>query len=159
MRYVFPGSFDPVTIGHLDLIKRASAVCDELIVAIMVNPSKKGLIPFDERENLLKIACNDIKNVKICLSYGMLSDIIKEMECDAIVRGVRNLSDFEVEKDRAMLNKMLAGKDTILLYSKSEYSHISSSAVREILHFGGDISALVPGGLTERIKRYSNGGK
>lgn len=156
MRFIFPGSFDPPTLGHLELIERAAAICDELIVAVFINPAKKGLIPYEKRCDLLKKICKKIKNAKICISSGMLSDIIREENCDAIVRGVRNLSDYEAERDRATANRMLSGVDTILLYSKPEYLHISSSVVRELMHFGGDIGGYIPSEIIEDVLYYKN---
>ena len=159
MRFIYPGSFDPVTRGHMDLIKRAAAICDELVVAAMYNPAKTGLFPPEMRYEFLKKSCKNLKNVKICISSGLLSDIIKEEGCDAIVRGVRNLSDYEAERDRAVMNKQLSGVDTILLYAGAEYLHVSSSVVRELMHFDGDISGLIPAEILEDVQTYKKNSK
>ena len=109
MKGIYPGSFDPPTAGHIDLIKRASGLCDELLVAVMVNPSKAGAFTPEDRVEMLKKACSDLKNLKISFYFGMLSDIIKREHCDCIIRGVRNTADFETEKDRAEANLKLSG--------------------------------------------------
>ena len=172
---IYPGSFDPVTRGHMDMIRRAAAICDELVVAAMYNPAKTGLFPPEiagvgmesivlpdsvKRLGPRSFAdCKNLKNVKICISSGLLSDIIKEEGCDAIVRGVRNLSDYEAERDRAVMNKQLSGVDTILLYAGAEYLHVSSSVVRELMHFDGDISGLIPAEILEDVQTYKKNSK
>ncbi len=158
MKGIYPGSFDPPTAGHIDLINRAAALCDELVVAVMVNPSKAGAFTPEDRVEMLKKACSDLKNLKISFYFGMLSDIIKREHCDCIIRGVRNTADFEAEKDRAEANRRLSGAETLVLYADPAYSHISSSMVREILYFDGDITGFVPGEILDEVKRCYNRG-
>lgn len=146
-RAVFPGSFNPVTVGHLDLIKRAANLCDELLVAVMINESKKSsFLTFEDRVELLKEVTSDIKNVKVCSHKGLLADFVKKENIDVIIRGVRSVSDYEYEFNMAQTNAVLTnGVDTVFLATSPKYSYISSSMVREVAAFGGDISDFVPG--------------
>lgn len=144
-RAIFPGSFDPVTNGHIDLIKRASKICDELLVTVMINDSKAPFIPLEERVELLKKVTKNIDNIKVCFNRGLLADFVKKENIDMIIRGVRSAADFEYEFQMSQANKALSdGVDTYFLATAPEYSYISSSAVREIVVFGGDISQFVP---------------
>lgn len=144
-RAIFPGSFDPVTNGHIDLIKRASKICDELLVTVMINDSKAPFIPLEERVELLKKVTKNIDNIKVCFNRGLLADFVKKENIDMIIRGVRSSADFEYEFQMSQANKALSdGVDTYFLATAPEYSYISSSAVREIVVFGGDISQFVP---------------
>ena len=144
-RAIFPGSFDPVTNGHIDLIKRASKICDELLVTVMINDSKAPFIPLEERVELLKKVTKNIDNIKVCFNRGLLADFVKKENIDMIIRGVRSAADFEYEFQMSQANKALSdGVDTYFLATAPEYSYISSSTVREIVVFGGDISQFVP---------------
>ena len=142
---VFPGSFDPVTVGHLDIIARASEVFDRVLVTVMINISKAGSFPPEERVRLLKKACAKFPNVEIDRWDGLLADYMRERGARIVLRGVRSFSEYEHEYTSAMLNKRLNGEvETLLIPSDPALSAVSSSAVREIAGFGGDLSSLVP---------------
>ncbi len=144
-RGIYPGSFDPVTLGHLDIIRRAAHLMDELIVGVLVNKSKAPLFSMEERVELLKRATSDIKNVKVMASDGLLVDFATEQKADFLVRGLRAVTDFEYEISLAHTNhKLQPNIDTVFFTTTAEYSYLSSSLVREIASYGGDISAFVP---------------
>ena len=149
---VFPGSFDPVTRGHLDLISRAAAQFDLVTVTVMVNLRKKGALPPEERVRLLQRACEGIPNVRIDSWDGLLVEYMRNHGESLILRGVRTAAEFEAEKEAAAANRLLAPEiDTWLVFAREACSCISSSAVREIAAFSGDIGAFVPPGLAEEI--------
>lgn len=152
MRVLFGGSFDPVTIGHMHLIRRISALAEHVVVAVMINPGKKAALSREERVAFLKEACRELGNVTVVSHAGLLVECAKQYQADAVVRGVRPLGDFESEFHMAHINKMLSGIETILLTADDEYAYISSSIVREIASFGGDISKMVPPGLAGSIQ-------
>ena len=156
MNGVFPGSFDPPTRGHLDLIRRAAALCGELTVTVMVNIAKKGAVPAEERVRMLEKACRDIPNVKAERWDGLLADYLREKGAGfAVIRGVRNAAEFEQETAAAALNRALCpGLETILIPAGDGLNQVSSSAVREIAAFGGDYSFLVPAEIRQDIDRY-----
>ena len=145
-RAVYPGSFDPVTYGHLDVIKRASEMFDELIVSVLNNKTKTPLFSVEERVKILKEATKDIPNVRIDSFSGLLIDYAKANHIHVAVRGLRAITDFEYELQMAQLNRLLSkGKlDTMFLTTTLEYAYLSSSSVKEIAMFGGDISQCVP---------------
>lgn len=151
-RMMYPGSFDPVTRGHLDIITRASALCDELIVAVLHNPDKRGAIAPERRAALLQKACAHLKNVRVVVRGGLTVGCAKEFGADCLVRGVRPLGDFETEFGMAQVNRMLGGVETLLMTTGEAYAGISSSIVRQIAAFGGDIDSLVPEGLAQDIR-------
>ena len=148
---VFPGSFDPVTTGHVDLIRRASRMFDRLVVGVLVNSAKQPLFSKEERVAMLReITANQV-NIEVSSFEGLLVDFVKEQHADAIVRGLRTPGDFEYELPLAQANhKLSVQADTIFLASAPEYSYISSSAVRELLRYQADISGYVP----ETVLRY-----
>ncbi len=149
---IYPGSFDPVTLGHLDIIKRAARLSDELIIGVLKNSSKKALFSTDERVELLKRVTKDIKNVKVMSYDGLLVDFAHEMKADYLVRGLRAVTDFEYEIQIAQTNHKLASDvDTVFFTTSIEYSYVSSSLVREIASYGGDISGFVPEDIMEDI--------
>ena len=152
MRYLFPGSFDPPTKGHLDLIERASRMCDELLVAVMCNPTKKGCIQPPRRVELLEKCCSKFGNVKVIMSSDLLVNVVKENGVQAIIRGVRGVADYEVERDRAAANASLSGVDTLFLCASGDKAHVSSGLVREIMYFNGDVSEFVPEEIAEELK-------
>lgn len=156
-RMMYPGSFDPVTRGHLDIITRASALCDELIVAVLHNPDKRGAIPVKARVALLQKACAHLPNVRVAARGGLTVDCAKEFGADCLVRGVRPLSDFETEYSMAQMNRMLGGVETLLMTTSETCAGISSSIVRQIASFGGDIDSLVPEGLAQDIRAALSG--
>ncbi len=147
---IYPGSFDPVTNGHLEIIKRASGLFDQLVVLISVNPSKTSSFTADERADLLRRVCYDIPNVKIDSCSGLIVDYFRENDCDIIVKGLRAMSDFENEFQMAHVNKHLCPRaETVFLCADSQSTYLSSSMVKQIATFGGDISPFVP----ETIKK------
>lgn len=142
---VFPGSFDPVTKGHLDLIERASRLFDEVIVAVLYNPAKTGLFPTEERIGLLRKACKHLDNVRFDSFDGLLVDFMRNCGARVVIRGLRSTADFESEFQMAQLNHQMEPEvETLFMPTAPEYAHVSSSAVREIGSFGGDISPFVP---------------
>ncbi len=143
-RALFSGTFDPFTIGHHSLVKRALCFIDEIIIAIGVNYEKKTLYPLDERMHTIRKIYEKDQRVKV-MSYDMLTvDFAKKTEADYLLRGVRNINDFEYEKNMADVNRKLADIETIILISEPEYEHISSSLVRELIYYKKDISHLIP---------------
>lgn len=143
-RVVYPGSFDPVTFGHLDVIKRASLVFDEVIVAVFRNSQKEPLFTRDERVEFLRDITKDINNVKIDSFSGLTIDYVKSKEAIAIIRGLRAISDFEGEFQMASLNKQMDGDiETIIFMTDTKYAYLSSSIVKEVAQFGGNVSELV----------------
>lgn len=148
---VFPGSFDPVTTGHVDLIRRASRMFDRLVVGVLVNSAKQPFFSKEERVAMLREITADQDNIEVSSFEGLLVDFVKEQHADAIVRGLRTPGDFEYELPLAQANhKLSVQADTIFLASAPEYSYISSSAVRELLRYQADISGYVP----ETVLRY-----
>ena len=142
---VFPGSFDPVTVGHLDLIRRAAEVFDTVRVTVMINVNKQGAVPVKDRIRLLQKACKPFSNVTIDQWDGLLADYMRERGEKILIRGARGSAEFEHEYSSALLNKRLNGQvETFLMPADPALSAVSSSAVREIAAFGGDISGLVP---------------
>lgn len=152
---VFPGSFDPVTVGHLDLIIRASAIFDKVTVVVMINRAKKGLFAVDKRCTLLRKACRNLSNVEVDSWDGLLCDYMKTHHERVVLRGVRNSSDFENEYNTASANKILFPDiETTVLFAGEGKNAVSSSAVREIASFGGDFSGFVPETVYKDIKEY-----
>ncbi|MFD0964971.1 pantetheine-phosphate adenylyltransferase [Pseudofulvibacter geojedonensis] len=141
---VFPGSFDPVTLGHVDIISRALPLLDELIIAIGVNDSKKYMFSLEERIQFIKDAFKDEPKIKVETYKGLTIDYCKEVNADYMLRGLRNPADFEFEKAIAQTNRKLSGLDTLFLLTSADTSFISSSIVRDVLRNGGDYTVLVP---------------
>ena len=143
---VYPGSFDPITMGHLDIIMRASKLYDKVIVGVLHNVEKKGLFTPDERCEMIGRLIEEYDNIEVKSFEGLLVDFMKEVDSNIIVKGLRIGIDFDYEIQMAQLNKKLSKNDveTVLMMTNTNYSYISSSSVREILHFNGDIRGLVP---------------
>lgn len=142
---VCPGSFDPVTCGHLDIFERASKMFDVLIVAVFHNPNKKPLFSMEERVDLLKEATRHIANIRVDGFSGLLNEYVHSQNSNVIVRGLRALSDFEYEFQRALLIKSIdPSMETIFMMTSSDYSFVSSSGIKELAKFGGVITGLVP---------------
>ena len=142
---VFPGSFDPVTTGHMDLINRAAEIFDRLIIGVLINSSKKPLCSLEERVKLLEVVTKDIPNVSVQSFDGLLIDFVEKNNANVIVRGLRTSTDFEYELPLAQANRKLNAKaDTVFLATAPEHSYISSSAVKELLRYKGDIKDMVP---------------
>lgn len=160
MLVIYPGSFDPVTNGHLDIIDRCSKKFDRLIVAILENNSKKGMFSIKEREELLKEVLKDYDNIEVTTFSGLLVDYVKEREIDIIIRGLRAVSDYEYEMQMALTNKSLyEDVETVFLISSTQYSFLSSSIVKEVAMFSGDISSLVPDVVNSAIQEKIEEGK
>jgi pantetheine-phosphate adenylyltransferase len=144
-RAVYPGSFDPPTNGHLDVIERAAGCFGELIVAIVVNPQKRApMFSLEERVSMLKASTARVAGVRVEHFRGLLADYVKAAQADVIVKGLRVVSDFESEMSAAMMNRSLSDVDTLFLMADHEYSFVSSSLVKEVFFLGGDVAALVP---------------
>ena len=153
-RAVYPGSFDPVTNGHLDVIERASRLYDEVIVAIAHNETKAGLFSFDERVALLKEAVEHHDNVHVTQFEGLLVQYARRVEAQVIIRGLRAVSDFEYEFQMALMNRKLVDDvETMFLMPKEEYSYVSSRLVKEIARLGGDIEAFVPDCIVRALRK------
>jgi pantetheine-phosphate adenylyltransferase len=150
---VCPGSFDPITNGHLDVIERASHLFDEVVIAVLVNNSKSILFTIEERIVLARDCVKHLPNVKVDMWSGLLVDYCRENKVDAIVKGLRAVSDFDYELQMAQMNLQLKGVDTLLMATKPAYSFLSSSLVREIARYGGDVSKLVPAGVLSELIR------
>jgi pantetheine-phosphate adenylyltransferase len=150
-RAVCPGSFDPVTNGHVDVIARAAALYDELVVAVLVNPGKAGLFGVEERMELLREAVADLPNVTVDSFSGLLVDYCRDHGVPVIVKGLRAVGDFEYELQMAQMNRELAGIETLFVPTAPQVGHLSSSLVKQIATFGGDVSRLVPTGVLERL--------
>lgn len=150
---IYPGSFDPLTNGHLDIIERAMLLCDKLIIAIARNSAKQPLFTVEERIELLRNCCTGNANVEIVAFEGLLVDYCRENDVTFIIRGLRALVDFEYEYAIALMNKKLApALDTVFLMSRAEYSFVSSNIVKEAASYGGDITSLVPQFVTNKLR-------
>jgi pantetheine-phosphate adenylyltransferase len=154
-RAVCPGSFDPVTLGHLDIVGRASAVYDEVTVAVLINKKKSSLYTVEERMQLLGEVTKDYGNVVVDAFHGLLVDYCRAKDIPVIVKGLRAVSDFDYELQMAQMNLSLAGVETLFMTTNPLYSFLSSSLVKEVATYGGDVSGLVPGvvhqSLLERL--------
>lgn len=159
MKVIYPGSFDPLTLGHIDVIRRLDNMFDEVIVAILINEDKKSLFTLDEREEMLKeeIKANNLTNVTIKSFTGLLVNFAKEENCKIIARGLRLVADYEYEKNIARINSSLyEGLETIFLLANTNYSFISSSGVKEVASFKGNISPFVSENVEKRLKEKYN---
>ncbi len=144
-RGIYPGSFDPITLGHLDVIRRASKIMDELIIGVLINSAKAPLFSVDERVKLIRQVVIDIPNVKVQAFDGLTVDFAKEHKASVLIRGLRAITDFEYELQIAQTNSKLNSQiDTVFFTTSVEYSYLSSSIVREIARYGGDIAKFVP---------------
>lgn len=153
--WIFPGSFDPATRGHEDLIRRAAALCDELIVAVLINPDKKGFLPQKKRVEMLENMCTSMPNVRVESHNGLLADYVREKGANAVVRGVRSATEMEVELPWAAFNRVLyPAFEVIYLPARPDLRDVSSSMVRQLAAFGGDITPFVPECNAELIKNY-----
>lgn len=148
-RAIFPGSFDPITLGHVDIINRALPLFDEIIIAIGVNADKKYMFSLNERINFIKECYKNESKIKVETYSGLTIDFCKKLEVEFILRGLRNPADFEFEKAIAQTNRKLAPIETVFLLTSADTSFISSSIVRDVLRNGGDISSLVPDCVTK----------
>ena len=151
---IVPGSFDPITYGHIDIIKRSAQLFDEVIVAILVNPDKKYLFTLEEREEMINESIKDFKNVKVDSFSGLLVNYAKKVNSTVIVRGLRAVSDFEYEMQLTFMNKALDDNiETFYMMANKQYSFISSSIVKGVSGFGADLSKFVPKHVEERLEK------
>lgn len=157
LKVACPGSFDPVTNGHLDIISRASNLFDEVVVAVGTNVSKNRLFSPEERIDMLREVCEPYSNVSIAGFAGLLTDFCKEQGIVAIVKGLRAVSDFDYELQMAQMNTSLSGVDTVFVPTSPAYSFLASSLVKEVATFGGDVSALVPELVNKRLQERLRG--
>lgn len=150
---IYPGSFDPVTLGHLDIIKRSAKMVDKLVIGVLNNSKKTPVFSVEERKKMLEKVTRDIPNVEVEAFQGLLVDFVKEQNATVIFRGLRAVSDFEYELQMAQLNRNLSPEvDTLFLATSVAYAYLSSSSVREVAKYHGDISSMVPAELLEEIK-------
>ncbi len=155
-RAVCPGSFDPVTLGHIDIFERASAMFDEIIISVFHNPGKdKAMFTMEERVEMLREATKHIPNVRVTGFSGLLNEFCRKEEAPFIVRGLRAFTDFEYEFQRALLIKKIDNNlETVFIMTNAKYSFVSSSGVRELAAFGGQVKDLVPECIEERIRNH-----
>ncbi|MEE6176514.1 pantetheine-phosphate adenylyltransferase [Mycobacterium sp. 050134] len=154
---VCPGSFDPVTLGHIDVFERASAQFDEVVVAILSNPSKKGLFDVDERIAMIEESTAHLPNLRVEVGKGLVVDFVTARGMTAIVKGLRTGTDFEYELQMAQMNKHIAGVDTFFVATAPQYSFVSSSLAKEVAMLGGDVSQLLPEPVNRRLREKLSG--
>ena len=162
-RALFPGSFDPMTMGHLDLIERATRLFDHVVVAILRNQDKRALFTLDERMAMIAESCGDLVTsgrVEVTAFDGLLVDFARRTGATAVVRGLRSTTDFEYERPMTLMNAHLAPTvDTVFLLGAERYAHVSSRLVKEVAQLGGDITGLVPEGVAARVRARLHGGQ
>jgi pantetheine-phosphate adenylyltransferase len=160
VKALYPGTFDPPTSGHIDLIQRGSKIFDHLTVAILVNPVKNPLFTLEERVEMLKEAVAGIGNASVATFDGLMVEFARQQGATAVLRGIRAISDYEHEFQMALMNRRLAPEiETVFLQPAGRYSFVSSRMVKEVFSFGGDISGLVPANVLKRLRaRIKNGG-
>ena len=146
-----PGSFDPVTNGHIDVFARAAAQFDEVVVTVMVNPKKQGMFSVEERIEMLREATADLPNVRVESWQGLLVDFAKQEGIGAIVKGLRDATDFGYELQMAQMNKKLSGVDTFFIATNPTFSFLSSSLVKEVATYGGDVTDMLPPAVHKRL--------
>lgn len=156
---IYPGSFDPVTLGHYDIIERSSKIVDTLVIGVLRNNSKTPLFSVEERVNMLKKVTNHLPNVDVVSFDGLLIDFVRQNEANFVIRGLRAITDFEYELQLAQMNRVIAPEiDTMFLTTNLKYAYLSSSAVKEVAMFGGDIAPFLHPIVAEEVqKKYSNG--
>ncbi|MEJ2247622.1 MAG: pantetheine-phosphate adenylyltransferase [Acidobacteriota bacterium] len=151
-RAVYPGSFDPVTNGHIDLIERSAALFDKVVVAILRNADKTPLFTVEERVEMLELATRDLENVTVTSFTGLLVDYAARIEASVIIRGIRAISDYEYELQMALMNRRLSNTiETVFMLPAEAYSYLSSKLIKEIAQLGGSIDGLVPGDVQKRL--------
>ena len=154
---VCPGSFDPVTLGHVDILERAAVQFDEVVVAVLINPSKQGMFSLDERIAMIEESTMDLPNLRVESGEGLVVDFVKARGLTAIVKGLRTGTDFEYELQMAQMNKHIAGVDTFFVATTPRYSFVSSSLAKEVAMLGGDVSELLPEPVNVRLQAKLNG--
>ena len=156
VRAVYPGSFDPITNGHIYIAERAAAIFDEVIVSILINERKQGSFNVQERLDMARESLSHVKNIRVDSFNGLLVDYVRQNNAGVIIRGLRAMSDFEYEFQMALMNRKLAPEiETFFIVTDSKYSYVSSSSIREIFHFGGTVKDFVPDVVFNKlIERY-----
>jgi len=149
---VCPGSFDPVTLGHVDVFERAAAQFDEVVVAVLVNPNKSGMFTADERMELIRESTTHLPNVRVESGTGLVVDFVTSRGMSAIVKGLRSGTDFEYELQMAQMNKHVSGVDTFFVATNPRFSFVSSSLAKEVAMLGGDVSELLPEPVNVRLR-------
>jgi pantetheine-phosphate adenylyltransferase len=149
---VCPGSFDPVTLGHIDVFERAAGQFDEVVVAILINPAKKGMFDLDERIAMIEEATEHLPNLRVEAGQGLVVDFVTSRGMTAIVKGLRTDTDFEYELQMAQMNKHVANVDTFFVATAPQYSFVSSSLAKEVATMGGDVSQLLPESVNRRMR-------
>lgn len=152
-RAIYPGSFDPVTFGHLDVIKRASKVVDELIIGVLINENKRPTFTMEERVQMIEEAVKDLPNVSVKTFEGLTVEFAQQSKANVIIRGLRAVTDFESEMQIAQTNHSIEPEvDTMFFTTSLEYAFLSSTIVKEVAHFGGDVSSFVPANVAQKLK-------
>jgi pantetheine-phosphate adenylyltransferase len=154
---VCPGSFDPVTLGHIDVFERAAGQFDEVVVAILTNPAKKGMFEVDERIAMIEEATTHLPNLRVEVGQGLVVDFVTSRGMTAIVKGLRTDTDFEYELQMAQMNKHIADVDTFFVATAPQFSFVSSSLAKEVATMGGDVSALLPESVNRRLRQRLSG--
>ncbi|NLB22161.1 MAG: pantetheine-phosphate adenylyltransferase [Clostridium sp.] len=150
---VYPGSFDPISLGHLDIIERASKIFDKVIVAVLINPDKTGFFPIEERIEMIQLVTSHLPNVEVRGFSGLTVNFLKEVGARVIIRGLRVISDFDFELQMANANRAMEPEiETLMMMTSPDYSYLSSSLVRQVMHFGGKLEGFVPGPIIDRLK-------
>ena len=151
---VYPGSFDPISLGHLDIIERASKIFDKVIVAVLINPDKTGFFPIEERIEMIQLVTEHLPNVEVRGFSGLTVNFLKEVGARVIIRGLRVISDFDFELQMANANRAMEPEiETLMMMTSPDYSYLSSSLVRQVMHFGGKLEGFVPGPIIDRLKK------
>ena len=154
---VCPGSFDPVTLGHVDILERAAAQFDEVVAAVLVNPAKQGMFSVDERIAMITESTGHLANVRVESGSGLVVDFVRAKGLTAIIKGLRTGTDFEYELQMAQMNKHIAGVDTFFVATTPRYSFVSSSLAKEVAAMGGDVSDLLPEPVNRRLRAKLDG--
>lgn len=154
-RCFYPGSFDPPTRGHIDLIERASRLFDEVVVGVMVNPDKKGMFPAEERVEMLRESAAHLSNVRVVADSGLTVDMARRAGCQVILRGVRGAQDVALEEQLAGANRQISGLETVILFTAPEYGYITSSIVRDLIRHGGPVDGMVSEAVRRRLPKSS----
>jgi len=153
IRAIYPGTFDPLTNGHLDLIARGSKIFDHLVVAILNNSEKKPLFPVEERVEMISEATREFGNISVSTFDGLLVEFARQQQAQALLRGIRAISDYEYEFQMALMNRRLAPQlETVFMMPAEKYSYVSSRLIREVFDLGGSVEGLVPASVVERMQ-------